>query len=328
MQIQDTAAVVTGGGSGIGRAMAVALAERGCSVVVADIDAEGGRVDRLKRLVGPAPAAAELARCRPEVAQRAGRWVGRSLAAFGFDLDFAPVVDLDHGRENNALDRRCFGATPRAVLARAGAFLAGLHEAGIAGCIKHFPGLGGAIQDTHHLPSAIERTRPQLERDIAPFRGLAASADALMVGHASYPQWEPSGLPGTLSPAIAGELVRRETAHAGIVFTDDLEMEALGRWGGLPERCERSLAAGCDGLLVCRRIEEVPAVADRLAAPHLTARRTEAAARWADLRRRVARLRERREAAKWSIEEVRIGLERLSETVRAQNGMSSSPAGK
>lgn len=228
------------------------------------LDAEGGRVDRLRRIVAPAPAASTLAACPPAFARRAGRLVGSSLRAFGFDLDFAPVVDLDHGLTGNALDRRCFGPNPRSAIARAKAFLEGLEAAGIAGCIKHFPGLGGAPKDTHLEPARIERDRETAIRDLVPFAALADRSGAVMIGHAIYPELDPAERPATLSSPIATDLLRKGIEFHGATFSDDLEMGALGKLGSFPELGEASLQAGCDALLFCRRLEEAPRIAKRL----------------------------------------------------------------
>jgi beta-N-acetylhexosaminidase len=280
------------------------------------LDAEGGRVDRLRDVVGPAPAAATLSREPPARAQRAGLWLGRSLRALGFDVDFAPVVDLDRGHTGNALDGRCFGATPAAVAARGGAFLKGLHGAGVGGCVKHFPGLGGAQADTHLLGAPIELDRGELERDLAPFTRLAAAAGAVMIGHASYPAYDPAARPGTLSPPIADALLRRELRFRGVSFSDDLEMKALGAFGDLPEVAAAAFAAGCDVLAVCgpASLESLPAIALRLGAPRLRTRRAEALRRLARYRQSVAAWR--RHAEPVSVERARRGLARLGAVTR------------
>ncbi len=259
------------------------------------VDAEGGRVDRLRELVGPAPAAADLARCPPGLARRSGRWIGAALAAFGFDLDFAPVVDLDHGRTGNALDQRCFGSRPGDVVRRAEAFLDGLAERGIGGCVKHFPGLGGAGADTHFEGTRIDLSREALERELEPFVRLSSRADALMSCHAVFPAWGDDVRPATLSPRIAGELLRERLGHRRPLLSDDLEMGALASFGDLPERGAAALAAGCDGLLFCRRLEAAPAIAAKLTTRSaLRERLGEAAGRLERLRRRL--LRRRRQA--------------------------------
>jgi beta-N-acetylhexosaminidase len=290
------------------------------------LDAEGGRVDRLRRIVAPAPAAATLAACDPTFSRRAGRLVGASLRAFGFDLDFAPVVDLDHGLEGNALDRRCFGSTPRGVIARAKAFLDGLESAGVAGCVKHFPGLGGAPKDTHLEPARIERDREVAIRDLVPFAALAERAGAVMVGHAIYPELDPEERPATLSPAIATELLRKGIEFRGATFSDDLEMGALSRLGTLPELAEASLRAGCDGLPFCRRLEEAPAIARRLERAANESRLREATKRLNDYRKSRKALTEGKRPA-FDVASVSKSLAELTAKAEEQAGRVPSRAG-
>ena len=266
----------------------VAEIRRAAPATLLFVDAEGGRVDRLRRVAGAAPAAAALAAAPPALARRAGRWLGGALRCFDLDATFAPVVDLDHSLAGNALDGRTLGTRPRAVAARARAFLAGLHGAGAGGCLKHFPGLGGAAEDTHLQGSRVALGRDELERDLAPFRALAPAAGAVMVAHAVYPGLDPSGRPASLSAAVAGRLLRGELGFTGAAFSDDLEMRALDRWGGLAERAEAALVAGCDALLVCSRLAEGPEVVARLAGRRLAGRRRRALARLAGYRRHLS----------------------------------------
>ena len=288
------------------------------------VDAEGGRVDRLRALAAPAPAAASLARLPVRWSTRAGRATGDVLRGCGFDLDFAPVADLDRGERDNALDGRCLGSSPRGVAARAGAFLAGLASRGVAGCPKHFPGLGGARADTHAAGAPITLPLRDLARDLTPFRRLAPQALGMMAGHAAYPAWDPSGLPATLSRRIATGLLRREVGFRGLLFSDDLEMGALGERGSLAERAEGALAAGCDGLLFCSELGAAGGIARRLSRSHLRRRRDQAARRWERLRAGLAALRAQAPAppAQRSAA-ARLGALAAAVTA-AQNGMSSS----
>lgn len=278
------------------------------------LDAEGGRVDRLRTVVAPAPAAAALAHCPPATAKRTGRLLGMALRQFDFDLDFAPVVDLDHGITGNALDGRTFGAQPRQVTARARAMLAGLHEAGVGGCIKHFPGLGRATADTHLKGAHIGATRAELARDLAPFTELFSESESAMVGHAIYPGWGEGTCPASLSKGIATVLLRQEAAFRGALFSDDLEMGALAEFGALPDLGARALAAGCDGLLFCRRIEAAPEIAGGLGRKPLRARLEAAERRLARLRLQLGRWR-KAAAPPPAIGEVRRKLERLAADV-------------
>lgn len=259
------------------------------------VDAEGGRVDTLAAVTGGAPAPSELAAGSPSLAYETGRWLGHALAIFNVGLALAPVVDLDRGEENNALDGRYLGSDPEAVTVRARAFLRGLHTAGVGGCLKHFPGLGGATDDTHHMGSAVYLPKKDLETDLRPFRELAEVAGAVMVGHAHYPTWDRDGLPATLSPTLLGTLLRKDVGFGGLVISDDLEMKALDDWGDVPERAASALLAGCDVLLVCHSLEAAAAAAERLDADDLVERREEAAARLASFRENLASLAVRHE---------------------------------
>jgi beta-N-acetylhexosaminidase len=274
--------------------LVTAIREASPGVLLA-VDSEGGRVDRLASLVGPAPSGEALAQAPPEVAREAGRAVGESLRLFGFDVDFAPVVDLDRGEAGNALDRRYLGCRPEEVVARAAAFLGGLHEAGVGGCLKHFPGLGPSRGDTHFEAGLVELNAEELEEDLEPFERLGTLAGMVMVAHAVYPALDPERRPATLAPSIAQDLLRGRLGFRGVAVADDLEMHALDPWGDLPERCERALSAGCDLLPVCHCLEAAPAIVDHLSRPELAQRVAQARTRLAAYRRHLGDL-PRREA--------------------------------
>lgn len=283
--------------------------------VVLWVDAEGGRVDRLKDVLAPAPAGERLAAASPALARRAGRWIGHGLRALGFDADFAPVVDLDHGRTGNALDGRCLGVTPDAVIPRARAFLDGLQGSGVGGCVKHFPGLGAAPADTHHEPAVIDLSEPELTRELAPFRELADRAGAVMVGHALYPVWDRER-PASLSPVIVRQGLRGDLGFQGLAVADDAEMEGLAPWAATPaERAAAAFEAGCDALLVCHRLEEAVAAAGRLAVPELAERRVVATRRWRSYRRHLARLCREAPARRFHGATVRRRLGELADAV-------------
>ena len=255
------------------------------------VDAEGGRVDRFRAVVGAAPSAARLGKLPVRKARQSGRWIGHSMRCFDCDLDFAPVIDLDHGQQDNALDGRYFGDHPSAVVARGAAFLEGLQGAGVLGCVKHFPGLGAAHSDTHHHPASVDLGPNELARDLGPFRSLMTQAGAVMIGHAIYPSLDPSRTPGTLSTRIASGLLRDNLGFEGLAISDDLEMKALDPWGDLSQRTVRALEAGCDALPICSRLEETPSVAEDIGSSVNLGRLKQASSRWQSYRDRLHQLR-------------------------------------
>lgn len=283
--------------------------------VVLWVDAEGGRVDRLKDVLAPAPAGERLATAPSAQARRVGRWIGHGLRTLGFDADFAPVVDLDHGCTGNALDGRCLGTAPGAVIPRARAFLDGLQASGVGGCVKHFPGLGAAPADTHDQPATIDLSERELVRELEPFRALSKPAGAVMVGHALYPAWD-RDRPASLSPVILREVLRGDVGFRGLVVADDAEMEGLAPWAATPaERAATAFAAGCDALLICHRLEEAVAAAERLSGPELAERREAATRHWRSYRRHLSRLRRQAPARRFQVATVRRRLDEVAQAV-------------
>src|SRR5262249_42603905 len=140
----------------------------------------------------------------------------------------APVVDrLLPGASEQILAERAASGDPAAVARAASDFLLGLHESGIGGCVKHFPGLGRANLDTHKELPRIPRDEAEEERDLAPFVATMEKAGAVMIAHAAGPD----GQPASLSRAIAHGLLREWLGFAGAAFSDDLEMGALQSFG-------------------------------------------------------------------------------------------------
>lgn len=217
------------------------------------VDQEGGTVDRLSGLLGPAPSFQAAA--RGGAARAAGELSGAALAVLGFDVNLAPVVDrCAEGAGALVLGERCVSNDPHEVLQAGGDFLDGLHSRGIGGCLKHFPGLGRAHLDTHKAFPVLDPDLHAEALDLAPFDGLMHRARAVMISHLGGPE----GLPASLSPERATRLLRDRLDFDGAAFSDDLEMGALDAFGDLPQRCAAAAQAGCDLLLVCRRIERYP----------------------------------------------------------------------
>jgi len=230
------------------------------------IDQEHGRVNRLRPIVGELPTIAGLKTGGIERVAEFGRQVGQSLRACGVEINFAPVVDLElfPPGTDNALQERCWGRTADEVIAWTGAFLAGMQETGVAGCLKHFPGLGGSHQDSHeHLPT-ITRSREQLlAEDLRPYTAL--QAPLVMVGHGHYPAIDGDRpRPASVSRAIITGLLRAQVGFEGLVLTDDMEMGAIFQYAPLPEVVVEAFAAGADVLLACHLPETILAIHEAL----------------------------------------------------------------
>jgi len=221
------------------------------------IDQEGGRVSRLEPWIGPTPTAATLAGDTGGAAFRLGRATALGLRTLGINLDFAPVVDLCEPDAANGIGDRSFGTDPTVASRLAGSFLDGLQKTGVAGCLKHFPGLGETTVDSHEVLPTVHRDRHQLEdRDFRPYRLLAKRAAAVMVGHGHYPALDPQpGLPATLSHSIVHGCLRGQVGFGGLVATDDMEMGAVSDLDRDGSAAVAAVAAGCDLVLYCSDLE-------------------------------------------------------------------------
>jgi beta-N-acetylhexosaminidase len=219
------------------------------------IDQEGGRVARMKppewlafppgeafdKLYDVAPASAiEAARANAEA-------LGLDLAEAGITVDCHPSLDVRQSGAHDVIGDRALGHDPMRVAALGRAILAGLARAGVVGCIKHIPGHGRAMADSHKELPTVEASVEELQTDMQPFRALA-DAPVGMTAHVRYTAWDADN-PATLSPIVIREVIRTQIGFAGLLLTDDLDMEALS--GTVPERAERALAAGCDIALNC-----------------------------------------------------------------------------
>ena len=213
------------------------------------IDMEGGRVNRLARLLGPLPSPAAAAAAGLEAVEALGDAIGAACAHFSIGVDFAPVVDVSRPEGWLTSEGRCFACDVEGVVAAATAFLSGLERYGVAGCLKHYPGLGSGAVDSHKNLPLLDDGAAEDERA---FLALAARPTAVMVAHAvALAAGEPV-LPASLSARVIGRL---RGSGAGPVLSDDLEMGALAAFGGLPERAAAALQAGCDQATVSNTME-------------------------------------------------------------------------
>jgi beta-N-acetylhexosaminidase len=228
------------------------------------IDQEGGLVDRLRRIMTPMPAPSKMRNA--EDAARLGAIIGETLSIFGFNMDFAPVVDvIDEERSHyqNGLLSRTFGNCREDVIAFGGAFLTNLEERGITGCLKHFPGLGASRVDSHdELPLIDIDEKRHNFIDLFPYWHLedftGKDYHAVMVAHAAFPkhalqETDQNGklLPSSLSYYFVTTLLRGHIGFNGLVITDDLEMGAVVKNYGIGDACKMAINAGVDMLAIC-----------------------------------------------------------------------------
>lgn len=219
------------------------------------IDQEGGRVARLKAPEWPlfprgldyADIYARDAQAGCEAAWLGHRLIAAELASMGIHADCAPVVDLPVPGSHDVIGDRAFGTEPDSVAALAGAALKGLADGGVAGVIKHIPGHGRSMADSHMELPRVTAGDDELARDFEAFARLA-EAPMAMTAHISYDAFD-AGMPATLSKVMIQDVIRGRIGFDGLLMTDDLGMRALG--GSLGERASAAIAAGCDMLLHC-----------------------------------------------------------------------------
>jgi beta-N-acetylhexosaminidase len=231
------------------------------------VDHEGGRVQRFRDGFTAIPPMRELGRlwdrdplaaCRR--ATELGQTIGRELRDVGVDLSFTPVLDLDHG-QSGVIGDRAFHRDARVVTLLAKSLNHGLLLSGMANCGKHFPGHGWAHADSHFALPVDERAlKAILADDAAPYGWLGEALSAVMPAHVVYPAVDAA--PAGFSRKWLQGILRRRLGFTGLVFSDDLTMEAAAVAGGIVERAQAALGAGCDMVLVCNQ----PAVADELLA--------------------------------------------------------------
>ena len=223
------------------------------------VDMEGGRVDRLKNIIAPAPSAAEVfASGDRKLFRKHGKLIGDSCRAVGFNTDFAPVVDLAYEVSRTVMGSRAVSADPKQAILYAREFLAGLKSAYVLGAAKHFPGLGEANLDTHHeLPNIDKSWKKLWAEDMAPYRIMRRELPMVLVGHASYPAVTAKGTPASLSKKWITDILRKKIGYRGLVVSDDLEMRGVLAAAPIEQAAVEHIHAGGDLCLICRQEEFV-----------------------------------------------------------------------
>ena len=233
------------------------------------IDQEGGRVARMGPPEWPAtpagPAFDALYERAPSSAIAAAEAnamaVGAMLAEVGINVDCWPLLDVAQSGATPAIAERTYGGEPLRVAAMGRAILDGLAAAGVVGVVKHMPGHGRAVVDSHYELPRVSASDEALEADIAPFRTLS-HAPMGMTAHVVFEAWDATS-PATLSAKVIAEIIRGRIGFDGLLMTDDIDMKALS--GSAADKAAAAISAGCDVVLDCwARMDEMVAIADRL----------------------------------------------------------------
>jgi beta-N-acetylhexosaminidase len=183
---------------------------------------------------------------------RVARGLAEELRAMHFDLTWAPCTDVDSNPDNPVIGDRSFSRSPEQCARHALAWLEGMHQSGLAGCVKHFPGHGDTAQDSHlELPS-VEKELPDLQHcELVPFQAaIRAGVEAVMTAHVVFPVLDEEW-PATLSRRVLHGVLRTELGHSGLVVSDDLEMKAVHGRYSLDVLLDASCRATCDLFLAC-----------------------------------------------------------------------------
>ena len=222
------------------------------------IDQEGGRVARMRPPIWPAFPANEafdaLYQIAPVSAMQAARWNARAialtLAEVGINVDCLPMLDVRQPGASDIVGDRALGSEPMQVAALGRAQLEGLASAGVVGVVKHIPGHGRALVDSHKELPFVEASDEELAIDLGPFERLK-SAPMGMTSHIVYRAWD-AILPASQSPTIIHDIIRRRIGFDGFLMSDDIGMQALSGDAGI--RAASCVAAGCDAALQCSGI--------------------------------------------------------------------------
>lgn len=243
------------------------------------VDQEGGRVDRMPPEVDRTPGAGQVGESlsQEDAGAAYGALLSAECAAFGFNLDFAPSLDIWSNPENTVIGDRAFGVEWESVSAFGFHAVQAMEEAGnVIPVVKHFPGHGDTSVDSHVDLPVVDKTLDELwQSELVPF-DMALSgeywgeqkmdpAPAVMVAHILMTQIDPD-LPASLSPAVVTGLLRQEMGYEGVVCTDDLTMAAISDTYGMGEAAVLAMEAGCDLLLVCHEADNLTAARETLLA--------------------------------------------------------------
>jgi beta-N-acetylhexosaminidase len=230
----------------------------GGAPLMMSVDQEGGRVLRMREPFTLVPSMRQVGRAGDEkLAYEVGRVLARELRAVNFDMDLAPVVDVDTNPSNPVISSRSFGGSSELVTKLGVAVVRGLQDHGVAACVKHFPGHGDTNKDSHkELPALPNHDLARLlEVELPPFdAAVRAGVASVMTSHVIYSPID-AKYPGTMSRAILDGLLRKRLGFGGLVMSDDMQMKAIADHYGFDEAIVLGANAGVDLFWICHSVE-------------------------------------------------------------------------
>ena len=230
------------------------------------VDLEGGAVDRFRDALGAAPSPADVfATGDRKLFRKHGQIIGENCRALGFNVDFAPVLDLAFAASRSVMGSRAVSADPHDVVKYVREFLAGLQSAKVLGCGKHFPGLGEGKLDSHHELPVIEKPLKRLwAEDLVPYRELRGQLPFVMISHAAYPDLTRDRTPASLSQVWITDILRKRIGYKNLIVSDDLEMGGVLSAAPIGKAAVEFMRGGGDLCLVCHREDSVTEAYDEL----------------------------------------------------------------
>jgi beta-N-acetylhexosaminidase len=223
------------------------------------VDVEGGTVDRFRDALGAAPSAAEVFDTQDrKLFRRHGQIMGENCRSLGFNVDFAPVLDLAFEASRGVMESRAVSPNPHETIAYAREFLAGVRAAKVMGCGKHFPGLGEGKLDSHHELPVIDKSLKRLwADDLLPYRTLRQQLLFVMISHAAYPQVTGDRTPASLSKLWITDILRKRIGYRNLIVSDDLEMGGVLSAVPIGEAAVKFTRAGGDLCLICHKEDSI-----------------------------------------------------------------------
>lgn len=226
------------------------------------VDEEGGRITRMPQAFTSLPTNRAIGKVHKEgFSYEVGKVIAKEISAFGYNMDFAPVLDINSNPKNPVIGDRSFGNRADLVTALGVKTMEGIRDGGVIPVVKHFPGHGDTSVDSHiGLPKVNKKLSDLTKFELLPFQAaIQKGADVVMIAHILLPKIDPD-YPSSLSKKIISDLLRDQMGYQGVVITDDLTMGAIAKHYSLGKAAVQSFLAGSDILLVAHQYENAKEV--------------------------------------------------------------------